>query len=284
MFKALNVGTIGVKAGFIRAVELAGQFGFDGVYFSPAEVINIGIEKAKTYLANYYARPAGFSFPVEFRKDEEAFRKSIAGLPPLAEAAAQIGCSRCSTWLPPASNELPFKENFDLHRRRLGEAAKILARYNIRLGLEFVGPRTSRAGRKHEFIHTAAGMLELCEAIGTGNVGLLLDCWHWYTSGGTTEDFEKWTNKTIVDVHVNDAPKGIPLDEQKDNVRCLPGETGVIDIKGFLRGLQSIGYDGPVVVEPFSDRVRKMNDEDAVRVTKESLDKVWKIAGIPERK
>jgi sugar phosphate isomerase/epimerase len=280
MFKALNVGAIGVKAGFEKAVELAGHAGFEGIYFSPGDVIAFGIEKAKTHLANHYLKAAGFGLPLEFRRTDEEFRNSLAKLPPLAEAAAQIGCTRCSTWLTPASNDLPFKENFEFHRKRLGEAAKILARYKIRLGLEFVGPKTSRAGRKYEFIYTAAGMVELCDAIGTGNVGLLFDCWHWYTSGGTTKDFEKWTNNTIVDVHVNDAPKGIPVDEQRDNVRGLPGETGVIDIKGFLLGLQKIGYDGPVMVEPFSDRVRKMNEEDAVRVTKESLDKIWKIAGI----
>jgi len=284
MYKALNPGAIGAKGGFVHTAELAGKSGFDGIYFSPSEVITIGFEKAKTIMANQYVKPAGFGLPVEFRRTEDEFKASLAKFPPLAEAAARIGCTRCSTWLTPASNDLPFKENFEFHRTRLAEVAKVLARYNIRLGLEFVGPKTSRAGRKYEFIYTAAGMLQLCDAIGTGNVGLLLDCWHWYTSGGTVADFDKWTNKNIVDVHVNDAPKGVAVDQQRDNVRAMPGETGVIDIRGFLRGLQRIGYDGPVMVEPFSDRIRKLPEEEAVRETKESLDKIWKIAGIPERK
>lgn len=283
MFKALNLGAIGVKGGFTRAAELAGKFGFEGIYFSPSEVIGIGIEKAKTILADNRVKAAGFGLSVEFRRGDEEFRKSLADFPRLAETAAQIGCTRCSTWLTPASDQLPFEVNFGQHRQRLGEAAKILAQHKIRLGLEFVGPLTSRARRKYPFIYNAPTMLELCKAIETGNVGLLLDCWHWYTSGGTTKDFEKWTNKTIVDVHVNDAPRGIPVDEQRDNVRCLPGETGVIDIKGFLQGLQKIGYDGPVMVEPFSDRLRKMPEEDALRATKESLDKIWKIADIPSK-
>ncbi|KPL08687.1 hypothetical protein AMJ85_08165 [candidate division BRC1 bacterium SM23_51] len=280
MFKALNIGAIGVRAGFARSVELAGKYGFAGVYFNPAEVVRTGIARAKSVLENHYVRAAGFGLPVDFRRDEERFRNDLAQLAPLAHAAAEVGCLRCSTWIRPASDKLPFKENFELHRRRLGAAAKVLARYKIRLGLEFVGPKTSREGKKHEFIYTASGMLELCRAIGTGNVGLLLDCWHWYTSGGTTKDFDNWSNETIVDVHVNDAPKGVPVDKQRDAVRCLPGETGVIDIKGFLGGLQSIGYDGPVMAEPFSERVREMEAEDAVRVTKESLDKIWETARI----
>ncbi len=284
MYKAFNPGPIGVKANFERAVELAGHAGFQGLYVNINEVIAYGIEKAQDRLANHYLNACAFGFPVDFRKDEDTFKNGLAKLPALAKAAAQLGCFRTSTYLAPGSDELPFKENFEFHRKRLGEVAKILAQQNIRMGLEFVGPKTSRAKRKYEFIYTAQGMLELCEAIGTGNVGLLLDCWHWYTSGGTTRDFDKWTNKTIVDVHVNDAPAGIPVDEQIDNRRAMPGETGVIDIKGFLQGLQKIGYDGPVMVEPFSDRVRKMPEAEAVKATKESLDKIWKIAGIPERK
>jgi sugar phosphate isomerase/epimerase len=280
MYKAFNPGTIGVKAGFEKAVELAGHNGFQGIYVSIPEIIGYGIEKAKTHMANHYLKPAAFGFPVEFRRSDEAFREGLAKLPALCEAAVQIGCLRTSTWIMPGSDQLSFKENFEFHRKRLAEIAKVLAPYKIRMGLEFVGPKTSRAGRKYEFIYTAQGMLELCDAIGTGNAGLLLDCWHWYTSGGTTRDFDTWTNKTVVDVHVNDAPKGIPVDQQRDGVRSMPGETGVIDIRGFLRGLQKIAYDGPVMVEPFSDRVRKMAEADAVRATIESLDKIWKIAGI----
>jgi sugar phosphate isomerase/epimerase len=280
MYKALNLGAIGVRVNFEQAVELAGKYGFKGLYFSPARVVEMGVAKAKALLENHYVKPAGFGLPVNFRRDEERFRNDLGRLPQLADAAAQIGCPRCSTWIMPASNDVPFKENFELHRRRLAEVARVLGRYKIRFGLEFVGPKTSRESRKHEFIYNAAGMLELCKAIGTDNMGLLLDCWHWYTSGGTTKDFDKWNKNTVVDVHVNDAPKGIPVDKQRDNRRAMPGETGVIDIKGFLRGLKRIGYDGPVMAEPFSERVRKMKPEQAVRATKESLDKIWKIAGM----
>ena len=74
-------------------------------------------------------------------------------------------------------------QNFAFHRDRLRPAAQILADKGISLGLEFLGPKTLRDGKPFEFIHTIEGMLELCDAIGTGNVGLLLDAWHWYTSG-----------------------------------------------------------------------------------------------------
>ena len=63
-------------------------------------------------------------------------------------------------------------------------------------------------------------------------------------------------------------------------VRDLPGATGVIDIATFLNALQHIGYDGPVMVEPFSERVRAMEREEAVAATAAALGRVWEQAGL----
>jgi sugar phosphate isomerase/epimerase len=81
-------------------------------------------------------------------------------------------------------------------------------------------------------------------------------------------------------VHVNDAPTGIAIDEQVDNVRDLPGATGVIDIAVFLGALQEMGYDGPVMVEPFNQRVRDMEPGDALAATGKALAGVWEQAGL----
>ena len=80
----------------------------------------------------------------------------------------------------------------------------------------------------------------------------------------------------IIHVHINDAPPGIPIDEQQDLVRELPGETGIIDIKGFLGLLRRIGYDGPVTVEPFKRELQDLpSDASRLAVVKASLDAVW---------
>jgi len=64
-------------------------------------------------------------------------------------------------------------------------------------------------------------------------------------------------------------------------VRCLPGETGVINLVGFLKALRDIGYNGPVTPEPFSEKVNRMGPEEAVKVTGEALKRVWELAGLP---
>jgi sugar phosphate isomerase/epimerase len=124
------------------------------------------------------------------------------------------------------------------------------------------------------------GMLGLCAALGTGNVGLLFDSFHWYTAHGTTQDIASLRNEDIVLVHLNDAIAGREPDEQIDQERALPGESGVIDLNAFLQGLQAIGYDGPVVVEPFSQRLRAMSPHDAATATMDALRQVYAAAGL----
>ena len=121
---------------------------------------------------------------------------------------------------------------------------------------------------------------ELYHAIESSNVGLLIDCWHWYTSHGTLDELKALDGDQVVYVHVNDAPPGIPVDEQIDNQRCLPGETGVIDIVGFLRTMKDIGYDGPVTPEPFDKRLKEMTVTDALKEVARTLNHVWKKSGI----
>ena len=68
----------------------------------------------------------------------------------------------------------------------------------------------------------------------------------------------------VVYVHINDAPAGIDVDEQLDDVRHLPGESGVIDLVGFLQALNEIGYDGPVAVEPFDSALAALSPTERV--------------------
>ena len=121
-------------------------------------------------------------------------------------------------------------------------------------------------------------MAELCAAVGP-NCGYLLDAWHWYTAREGASNLLALEAAQVVDVHVNDAPRR-PVGEQLDHERCLPGETGVIDIATFLGSLKEIGYDGPVMVEPFSQRLREMAAAEACAATRAALDKVFAQAGI----
>lgn len=283
MFANLNAAAIGVRASLPQTLEYARAHGFGGIDFSITEAAELaktrGVDHVKDLFAQAGVRPGAFGLPVEFRRDEATWREGLDVLPGLAELAVALGCHRTATWLMPGSDERDFLENFRFHVARLKPAAEILAGHGIRLGLEFVGPKTLRARFKHRFIYTLEGMLALGAAMDTGNVGLLLDIWHLYTSHGTNDQVRELRSQDVVVVHINDAPVGVAVDEQLDQVRALPGETGVLDITGFLQALRDIGYDGPVTAEPFSQRVREMAPEAAVQATAAAIDQVWQAAG-----
>ena len=73
----------------------------------------------------------------------------------------------------------------------------------------------------------------------------------------------------------------MPVDEQVDNVRALPGETGVIDIAGFLQALRTIGYDGPVVPEPFKKELNDLpSDDDRLEVVGSAMTAIFRQTGL----
>jgi len=285
MYSALSHGAISVTVSSLaEAIAAAKTGGFRGVEFNPNEVARLIEEHDADYVKEMFAsagvKPAGFGLPLDWRGDEGPWRASLEALPRLAAAGSAIGGFRTMTWIMPCSNDRPLDENRRFHIERFKPAAAILADHGCRLGLEFIGPKTLRESQKYPFIHTMDGMLEMGREIGQ-NVGLLLDCWHWHTSGAAVPDLVRLKPEEVVYVHVNDAPAGVAMDDYVDSVRGLPGETGVIDIAGFLQSLQKIGYDGPVTPEPFKGELKQLpSNEDRLRVVGDSMRMIFAQAGI----
>jgi sugar phosphate isomerase/epimerase len=285
MYKGLSPWAIGVRARSLQeAIAAAKKGGFGGVEFGAQEVADLvetqGADHVKGLFAGAGLKPAGFGLPTDWRTSPENWRKGLEELPRLAKAAAAIGGTRTFTWITPGSDDRAFDANYDFHVTRFKPIAALLAEHGCSLGLEFIGPKTLRNALKYPFVHTLGGMLALGRDIGP-NVGLLLDCWHWHTSHGTLADLNALRPEQVVYVHVNDAPAGIPTDEQVDNVRALPGETGVIDIAGFLQALQRIGYDGPVTPEPFKQELGDLpSDEARLQTVGAAMEAIFQKAGI----
>ncbi len=260
----LSPGAIGVKAPPRDLVALALKHGFDAVE-PPGDFLG---RLGGAELAEFRAGMKGLAwgaagFPVDFRGDDEKFKTSLESLPAKASALQRAGVESVSTWLSPASNDMSREESFQRHAKRLRESAKVLRDHGLRLGLEYVGTPTLREGRKHPFIYNMRGTRELIAEIGTGNVGLVLDSWHWWISGDTEQDLAALTPRDVISVDLNDAPVGIPIEKQQDGRRELPAATGVIPVSKFLHALQRIGYTGPVRAEPFNKPLNDMEDEAA---------------------
>ena len=116
----------------------------------------------------------------------------------------------------------------------------------------------------------------MLDAIGTSNIGYLLDIFHWELAGQVFDDFKKIPgNEQVIAAHLSDVPKGISKDEQPNHKRELPGATGILKIDDFMKGLVNLNYDGPVLIEPFSASLKMMFFEDAVKAAKMAMDSVW---------
>jgi sugar phosphate isomerase/epimerase len=286
MYTTIGPDALGIRGlSLSEAIALARDAGFAGLAFDSRAAARAAAEHGLAAVQDEFARagvkPALWNLPVAWRDDNQ-WEADLHELPRLAATARELGATRTATYMPSGSDERPFAENFDWHVARLRPIAEVLRDAGCRFGIEFLGPKTYRAAFHYEFIYTLDGVMDLVAEIGTGNVGVLLDSWHLYTSGGTLADLARLMNHDVVVVHVNDVPAGIARDEQIDTVRTLPMETGVIELVGFMRALREMGYDGPVMPEPFSQRINDLAATDpgaAAREAARSMDALWQAAG-----
>jgi len=287
MFKNLNPGAVGIRCGWLEGLDLAAQAGFVGADLNLGEAKKLADDRGADAVRALYAdrglQMGGWGLPLGWRGDDAEFYAGLARLPELSKLAAELGCHRtmsvCLGW----SDDLPRAKHWHQVIHRLRCIGEILQPDGHRLGLEFIGPHTARKDHKYGFVYTMDGMLAVGLAVGTGNIGLLFDVWHWYTCQSTLADVRRLTAEDVVYVHINDAPAGIDVLDQMDLSRCLPGEMGIIPNGELLQILDDIGFDGPVTAEPFSQKVRDLAAEDqlaAAKMVKASLDKVWAEAGL----
>ncbi|MCS7239346.1 MAG: sugar phosphate isomerase/epimerase [Thermoguttaceae bacterium] len=273
---ALVPSAVGIRLSQQEAIAAARQYGFEAVepqidYLARLSDDELAVLREQMAQAGLVWSAAGL--PVDFRGAEERFAEGLKRLPDYARQLRRIGVDRVGTYIQPVHRQLTYLENFRLHVARFRAMAEVLGEFGIRLGIEYVGPKRSWTAGRYPFIHTLKELRELIEAIANPAVGFTLDSWHWYTAGETTADILALPGKDVLIVHLNDAPAGIPVDEQVDSVRELPLATGVIDMKGFLGALVEIGFEGPAYIEPFKAELRRLPTEKALALVAESMKK-----------
>ena len=285
MIPTLNAATAGSGLTLPQFVQLASQNGFVGIEYSIVEAAQLVAQTSFEEIAAIFESPkilpVVFGLPVEWRKDEDTFQAGLEKLPALAKLAQDLDCTRCTTHVMPDGG-IAVEEYAQTSIRRLGTIGKVLSEQGVRLGLEFIGPMHYRTNPNNVWFYDIAGALnavaQIQDAYQLENMGLLVDCFHWYTSGGTTMDLASIPIEQIVHVHINDAPD-VPLEQQQDMTRLLPGQ-GVIDLNAFMQTLAAIGYDGPVAVETFSADLKKMAPADAAKLASQTVAQTFLQNGI----
>jgi sugar phosphate isomerase/epimerase len=276
----LSPGAIGVSVNQRDAIELAAKYGFEAVEAYASYLASLSEDQLSELRALMKEKSIVFgnaALSVEFRKDDSALAAGMKALPSVAAGLKRAGVTRISTYIMPCHDSLTYLPNFKQHAVRLREVAKVLKDNDVRLGLEYVGPRTLLVSRRYPFIHTMAEMKDLIGEIGTGNVGLLVDSFHWWTSGDTEDDLLALRNEEVVSVDLNDGQAGVSREQQIDSKRELPTATGVIDLGVFLNALNKIGYDGPVRVEPFNKALNALPKDESCAATAKALKQAFSL-------
>jgi sugar phosphate isomerase/epimerase len=281
----LSVGRLGFHATFNESIELAVKYGFEAVDPDLDYIASLEEDQLRRLLDDMHAKNLKFGaagLPVEFRRDELTFNAGLQKLPAAATVLHRAGILRVSTWVLPCSQDLTYLQNFRQHADRLHQCAKILGDHGQRLGLEYVAPRTLWRSERYPFLHTLSEMRELTVAIGANNLGIQLDSWHWFNAEETAKDLLTLRGTDVVTVDLNDAPRGLTLDQYRDDHRELPAATGVIPVAEFLGALLQMGYDGPIQAEPFNAALRALPLDQACARTSAAMKKALDEATVTE--
>jgi sugar phosphate isomerase/epimerase len=270
-----NCGHIGhIVADFSQVCELANTNGFDAVNIDLNAVEKIGLDAAKSLMQRFNLKAASFGLPVDLFADAETFNHQLHHFERHAEMANGLDCSVVLTYLPPFSDTLNFNDLFVRTSDRLHRIKPILEKNKIKIGFEFIGPTETRQSTKYDFIHTIDGVRALIASSDLyGLAGFKLDIHHWQNSGAGVLDIAHLDLNYLLYIELNDGLKGYDIFTIPEFERELPFATGVTHIEGFLRALKKKGYQGPVAVEPWSQRIQDMPLKEAIGAVKRSLDK-----------
>ena len=257
-------------------LALAKRFGLPGVDASFGAVRALVEETSPATVRDLFAAhgalPAFMGFiPAGIFSPEAEFMQSLDQFSENCAVAASVGCRRTGSYFP---NRMPLPP--DEARRILRDRTGILAEraepHGIAIGLEFLGLRTFRLDEPHAFINNVPDTITMLRETGRPNVGLILDSFHYFTSGGELSQIRSLRAQDIVHLHVNDAPHADVM-SLEDTDRVLPGR-GVIDLVGWFQAIAEIGYDGYVAIEIFDEAFRSQDREVAVDIAKQALDAV----------
>ena len=285
MYNALIPGTIGIHdISLADSIRLAREAGFEGVAFDIFEAKAFADENGLASLQDLFGEiiPGVWNTGVNWQ-DDATRDAEIEALKPVLELAQSLGSTNVTTGIMPANNDRPYDEQYEYLQTRLKPLAEALNAGGIRIGIEFITPKTLRDQFEHQFIYKMQDMHAFAKDIGTGNVGVLFDVWHHYCAHGTLEEMDVLTAEDVQLVHTNDAPLGLEIDEQQDLSRELPMATGVIPAVEMLQKLKAIGVICGVAAEPFSQEINELAASDplaAAKKTFEANEKLFVAAGL----
>lgn len=174
----------------------------------------------------------------------------------LAAVARETGARRCLTVVDAPASPAVLRD--------LKDCAEILAEAGASLALEFL---------HYGQVTSLAQVVDLCAEVGWDRCGILLDTWHFFTTGAPWDELSALEGWHVALVHANDAvvPAGADL-QYESRFRRLPPGRGDFDLPRFFSALDGIGYDGVVSAEVLSVELLSRDPTEVASLVRTSLD------------
>lgn len=282
MYKNLNPDVLGITGRQSELIELALTHGFRSIdidierYLKQARTK--GPEQAGRFLASAKLRIGAFELPIEWRGAEESYKQELQSLDGVAQLLASSGGCVAQATVMPASDALPYHENFELHRLRLAEIGEVLAKHDIRLGVGFLASPSLRADQPYQFVCDAEAITTLVKSVSSDNVGLHLDTWNWHFGGGTTDQLNTLEGRGIISISIADVPGDVDAATVSDEDRRLPLEEGAVKNAEFIKTAVDNGFNGPITLQTAADCFKSLTREAIVQQCATILDELVKSA------
>ncbi|HLA84667.1 MAG TPA: TIM barrel protein [Thermoguttaceae bacterium] len=283
MFRNLDTSVLGIGGPQSEVIEQSLTYGFQAMDFDVVEFAARaklrGMAHARRLIDSSRVRIGTFGLPFRPEEDQATFNENLARLEDWAAAAAEVGCGRCVTWVEPAGDRLPYHENFTFHCDRFAAICGVLRPHDARLGVGIRAAADLRRGKAFQFIHDFEALSMLTKMVNAANIGLAIDVWDLFVSGGSLETLRGLSADQLVAVRLADAPPDVPLEDLTESSRRLPSVEGRFDVPGALAALAEMGYKGPVSVSPHRTAMGS-NGGPVIKTLGQSLDAVWNAAGL----
>jgi sugar phosphate isomerase/epimerase len=284
MYRNLNADALGITGRQSELIELALTYGFRGVDLDIEDVLKRvrthGLDSARRYVASADLQVGELRLPVKWQAAEIAYRADLGQLREVAEIAAALGATCLTAAIRPSCVDIPFHENFELHRRRFGEIGEMLAPHDLRLGLALQSAPALRTGHDTPFVHDAETLLTLIRTVNSPQVGLTLDTWNWHVGGGSLDQLRQLAPPQIVAVRFADLPADADLQQIEEQERYLPGDGGAVDCAACLRLLAEMHFAGPLSLYPHPARFLGMTRDAIVQQAAARFDALFRAAGV----
>lgn len=244
------------------------------------------------------AREAGYD-AVELWNDElTAFEQEGGTLAEVRRMLEDAGLGVATVvhiagWLDAPDGE-PYRQALDEARRRMDQAAAIGAARII------AGPPRGKAdyercaaryaqllaiGREHgvlpaleflgfvEEVNNIRALWRIVSAVDDPDKSVVMDSFHIFRGGSALDDLALVPAEMIAVFHINDAPAGIPREQQQDKDRVMPGD-GILPLEEIVRRLAQKGYRGALSLELFN---AALWEKEPLEVAREGLERLRAI-------